>query len=66
MLEGKVSPPLPTTKISELGEHISETQYRAVVEIVHFASRLQESDLNPTGGPTCAGVWRSLRRFSPL
>jgi len=51
-LESKVTPPLPTTKIPELGEHLSQAQYRACVEIVHFASRLQEKDLNPIGGPT--------------
>jgi hypothetical protein len=51
MLEGKITPPLPTTAIPGRGEHITEQQYRACVEIVHFASRLQERDLNQTGGP---------------
>jgi hypothetical protein len=52
-LKGKVTPARPTTAIPEFDEgHLSEQQYRAVVEIVDFASRLQEADLNPSGGPT--------------
>lgn len=48
----KVEPPEPTTVIPELlAMPLSEAEYRTVVQIVHYASRLQEAELNPTGGP---------------
>ncbi len=52
-----IVPPRPTTGIPELEcMDLSDQQYRAVVEIVDLASRLQERDLNPTGGPNLR--WR--------
>jgi hypothetical protein len=56
MIKGKAVPSRPATAIPELKGHLSAKQYQAVVEIVHFASRLQESDLNPHGGVTLR--WR--------
>jgi hypothetical protein len=52
MLKGKIEPSEPTTEIPELlAMPLSEAEYRACASIVYYASRLQEQELNPSGGP---------------
>jgi hypothetical protein len=53
----KVVPSYPTTVIPELlVMELTEGGYRAVVEIVEAASRIQNERMNPTGGPNLR--WR--------
>jgi hypothetical protein len=57
VLEMMITSQRPTTKIPELWfNDLSDLQYRTVGQIVHYASELQEEELNPGGNATVR--WR--------